>query len=74
LLGAQLPRVLQELIGGTLLDHLSFGHEESAVLGRVELPLHLEWSRIDRVVELWDRRRALSAAGQTVIDDARVDV
>lgn len=29
--------------------------EAGAAVGRVELPLHLEWSRRNRVVELWDR-------------------
>jgi len=48
--------------------------EPGAAIGRVELPLHLEWSRSNRVVELWDRRQRLRVY-ETVLREGRpVDV
>lgn len=35
--------------------------ETGTAVSRVELPLHLEWSRRNRVVELWDRQQRIRA-------------
>lgn len=48
--------------------------ETGAAIGRVELPLHLEWSRNNRKVELWDRQRRLRAY-ETILREGRpIDV
>lgn len=44
--------------------------ETGAAIGRVELPLHLEWSRNNRKVELWDRQRRLRAY-ETILREGR---
>ncbi len=48
--------------------------ETSAAVGRVELPLHLEWSRSHRVVELWDRRQRLRAYEAVLREGRPVDI
>lgn len=48
--------------------------EARAAIGRVELPLHLEWSRSSRGVGMWNRRKRLRAY-ETVLREGRpVDI
>lgn len=48
--------------------------ETSAAVGRVELPLHLEWSSRNRVVELWDRRQRLRTYEAVLREGCPVDI
>ena len=45
--------------------------ETSAATGRVQLPLHLEWSRSNRGVDLWDRRQRIRAY-EVILREGRV--
>jgi transcriptional regulator with XRE-family HTH domain len=48
--------------------------EPSAAVGRVEMPLHLEWSTSNRVVELWDRCQRLRAYEAALREGRPVDI
>lgn len=48
--------------------------ETGAAIGRVELPLHLEWSRENRTVELWNRGRRLRAYEAILREGRPVDI
>ena len=48
--------------------------ETSAAVGRVEMPLHLEWSRHNRVVELRDRCQRLRAYEAALREGRPVDI
>ena len=48
--------------------------QTGAAIGRVELPLHLEWSSGDRAVELWDRRQRFRAYEAILREGRPVDI